>query len=109
MAKNKKTEDFKDVISSPIKISVTADDIKNGKPINERCCPIALAASRVIKKGEDETLYVGMNFLAIETPEKPYDKSVQIPRVATDFILSFDKGEEVFPFEFEIDGRKFST
>lgn len=76
------------------KISVTAEDIEKGARECEFSCPIALALRREFPKTE-----VCVDSIDIRVG----DVSVKTPETAALFISDFDCGDEVEPFEFEID------
>ena len=77
-------------------VTVTEKHIKEGKPYDKCECPVSLALKDLgytpvvdvkaayIKKGEDE-------FVAPLRAE------------ARDFVARFDRGQEVFPFSFELE------
>jgi hypothetical protein len=86
-----------------VKIQVTEEDIKNGTPCQDWCCPIALALRRagflaakvgrsrcfVQSAGDDETC----------TWRQP-----ALPADAREFVRDFDEGYPVDPFEFDLEG-----
>lgn len=77
-----------------MKIKVTQDNIDCGHRGNSAECPIALAFKSQTSKEE-----VCVDYDAIFFDE---DKCLLLPLEATNFIHNFDNGEEVAPFEFEI-------
>ena len=77
-----------------MKITVTQNNIDNGVPKNSCKCPIARALKQIFP-GEDievkrSSIYIG--------------KSIHyaMPLKACYFIVDFDEGREVYPFEFEV-------
>lgn len=75
-------------------ITVTQADIDNGSKENPISCPIALASKRVAS--DPYSVSVGTQVLAMDSCV------VIMPKVATDWIDSFDKGFDVKPFSFKI-------
>ena len=73
-------------------ITVTADDIANGKPGQGTSCPVALAAYRA---GVPEAL-VGPRVIRYK------GRFVPLPRSAIRFVRSFDRGRPVKPFRFRL-------
>lgn len=96
---------IKHVNPDAIKVSVTKDDIKNGKPRNEECCPIALALCRAFDYMLPGAIAVQSSFVSLSVTGEESDRSTQLPKEAIDFISSFDAGDEVLPIEFEIDSK----
>ncbi len=80
-----------------MKVSVTAEDIANGIRKNCRGCPVALATQRTY-----ETAYVWVNTESI-TIDYQDPRIVKTPSDVKRFVLKFDAGEPVFPFEFELE------
>jgi hypothetical protein len=83
-------------MSNTLKIHVTQEDIDNGIRDDALKCPIARAIKRVVSSflsvsGYDINFDDGFNFLRIPPPEK-----------VTDFIIAFDAGDPVEPFDFEL-------
>jgi hypothetical protein len=78
-----------------MKITVTAEDIKNGKPDMPEFCPIALAVKRA---GLCEHPYVISTYIDCEDGTF-YD----LPHNASEFITMFDAHKTVQPFEFDIE------
>jgi hypothetical protein len=80
-----------------MKISVTQEHIKNGKPLMPGCCAIALA---IKEQGPSDALYVlsdGLvEFIALA-------KTVCLPTLAYAKMKAFDEGVNIEPFEFELD------
>lgn len=88
-------------------IKVTEEHINKGRRRNVTCCPVALAV-----KGATQCTFicVGTFGMGIRMPKKHwwskqpnsrYD--IFTPKNASVFISMFDRGEEVKPFEFELD------
>lgn len=84
-------------MSEPITVTVTAENIANGKPGDINSCPIALALEQTCADGNpavrDEwgEWYVEL-----------WSQEVRLPWQAAEFASSFDSGEKVEPFTFEL-------
>lgn len=78
------------------KIVVTEEHIKEGKPGSPKHCAVALAAQEVFPEAE-----VGVGVRGIYVDGEDYKISLLLPRAAQDFVVKFDSGGEVEPFEFE--------
>jgi len=75
-------------------IEVTAEDIANGIPMEPCKCPISLAATRSIGYP---------CAVAVDYIRKRYgDDHAALPKEAADFVLRFDSGRPVAPFQFEV-------
>jgi hypothetical protein len=88
-----------------VKISVTQQDIDDGKRIQARYCPIALAVSRetgmiAVVTFKYLTLFTGKEELYRNEALKRWS----MPPEAQVFVRRFDSGlgEKVEPFEFEL-------
>lgn len=79
-----------------MKIEVTQEDINNGKQGNATACPIALAATRAFKV----SVLVGYSLLIVG--EVWRGRTYKLSPAAYDFRRSFDVGEPVQPFTFEV-------
>lgn len=83
-----------------MKFKVLKKDIKKGIVIRDNDddpriqCPIDLCLER---KFPDKHILTGMRYVSIG------NKEYALPFIARDFILAFDDGDEVSPFEFELD------
>ena len=77
------------------KISVTAEDIKNGLKANGDGCAVALAVKRAFC-GMVPEAYVASRYLAMPT------EIVRLPQKVQDFISHFDNGQKVRPFNFTL-------
>ena len=78
-----------------VHVSVTADDIANGKP-GECCgCPVYLAVRRVLP----DVSGVGPGRVWLTGGRRP----ITLPDDAEDFIERYDRGHRVEPFEFDLD------
>ena len=85
-----------------MKIVVTAEDIKKGAKKNKCLCPVALAIRRAT--GRAVAVLPMVAWIKHYWPTQMI--SYPLPQVAQDFILNFDEGEDVEPFEFEVgEGR----
>lgn len=76
-----------------LKVQVTADDIREGKREDSLHCPIALALQRLL----GQPWRVGTN--VAQGPN--WGESADLPPAAREFVLRFDLGLPVEPFEFE--------
>lgn len=74
-----------------MKITVTKEDIKKGKPEQGESCPIARAIRRQTRK----KVHVGYICLEINHCEYTF------PQEAQQFVKDFDAGKPVGPFSFE--------
>lgn len=81
-------------------ISVTEDDIKNGRRNQCSDCPIALALFRAL----GWEIGINRNYIKIS---QWYAKigfvSYLLPKEASIFVCDFDSKKEVLPFEFNLD------
>ena len=79
-----------------MKITVTAEDIKNGRKKNCRMCPLALAATRTYRMAA----WVFKNEVFIN------GVWAVLPSSAKRFVARFDKRKPVQPFTFELPVEK---
>lgn len=82
-----------------MKIEITEDDIKNGKPCNSKMCPIASAAQRAGLK----FVTVGEQDIYFQDPDLGKPGWHALPEKAVHFIINFDARKEVHPFSFDLD------
>ena len=82
-----------------MKVTVTQDHIDNGEALNDMYCPIALAIKDQLP--DAKWVSVGPMDAAVCLDVEKDPVSYILPDVAADFIMSFDCGCEVEPFEFE--------
>ena len=76
------------------KIQVTQEHIDKGKRVNPSCCPVALAI-------RGKTVWIpNVTSMYVTFDEKIY--TAWLPAVAAEFVNSFDSGNPVKPFEFEM-------
>jgi hypothetical protein len=90
-----------------MKIEVTADDIKVGKPGMAAQCPVALAVQRAVGKcfvtvAQDVSVYTESTFGVMRS------RRADLPGIAKDFIRAFDRefysgAHAGMPFTFELD------
>lgn len=80
-----------------MRICVTEDDIKSGRPRSSRCCPIALSLKR-LGLGLENSIAVGRYYVEVGA-----GTLLPLPPTATRFIRDFDTGKQVAPFEFEFE------
>lgn len=83
-----------------LRINVTAQDIKYGRPEHGEACPIARAVRRT-KVGKQAVFSVGASY--IYTEARPEMGRVVLPSEATDFIRAFDRHLPVEPFTFMLE------
>lgn len=78
-------------------ITVTATDIKRGKPHDIYACPVARAARRTFKCAVSVA-----DTLEIYQDGQPsiFSRSIKLPRKAERFIKRFDESKSVKPFSF---------
>lgn len=80
-----------------MKIKVTEDHIKKGKPANTYCCPVALA----LKENGYEDATVGES--KAYAVKDGNTVTLKLSDSASSFIRKFDMNEQVEPFEFEFE------
>ncbi len=83
----------------PIVVKVTRNEIING--VKQKChlCPIALALRRALPEANGVTSYLNS---ASWYDRKGMRWNADLPHAATTFVVRFDNGEPVQPFEFKI-------
>lgn len=82
-----------------MKISITKKHIADGKPGNAKSCPIALAL--LDHKDVYDIVSVNPFTMAFWSRDLHY-RWYTLPRRASDFVVAFDMGRDVTPFEFEV-------
>ena len=88
-----------------IMVSVTTDDIAKGKRLSTRCCPVALAIRRSLRK----RVTVGVDSAAIYRKRVADDNIIataKFPAEVTRFIYDFDDKRVVQPFDFVLETVK---
>lgn len=80
-----------------MKIKITENHIKKGKPANTYCCPIALALK---ENGYEDPTVGASKAYAVKDGNMI---SLKLSDSAIRFIKKFDKNEKVEPFEFEFE------
>jgi hypothetical protein len=80
-----------------MKISVTAQNISESEPGNACACPLALAFRDA---GFDVS--IGLASIDFYNHLKEWVAHLPLPPIALDFRYSFDAGDPVGPFEFEM-------
>lgn len=83
-----------------MKVRVTREDIRNGKRSKCRLCPVAIAVGRASGQFGYVDGY-NIKIFATKLGRKP-TKEWYTPGVVEDFMFSFDEGEKVKPFSFEL-------
>lgn len=84
-----------------MKIKVTEWDIKNGETEDIELCPIALAIQRTLKINCCRVI-PSIDRGIIELDEEDGTRQIPLPEEANRFAFSFDNGDPVSPFEFEL-------
>jgi hypothetical protein len=90
-----------------VTVNVTADHIARGKE-DHRCAPVAIAIREAlgittdILLWQESPLFVYGGSIALKTPAGPWH-SYGLPDEARHLIRSFDAGNPVVPFAFELD------
>jgi hypothetical protein len=80
-----------------IKVEVSKQDIEVGTRGEPDCCPIAWA----LERKDFKEIYVSDAYVNFED-EKGNLHEYYLPPKALGFVKAFDKGEDVFPFEFTL-------
>lgn len=80
------------------KINVTQKHIDNGCRHKCGSCPIALAIKDVVPYFYD--IRVGTMAVSLDSS---WEEFFELPAYAKEFVHSFDSGDKVIPFSFEID------
>jgi hypothetical protein len=78
-----------------IKVKVTADDIRQGRPMRQRDCPVALAMQRATGL----PVRVHINTFSVGRKKGRYP----LPRAVARFVCNFDDGLPVRPSSFTVD------
>lgn len=78
-------------------ITVTQDDIRWGDQLDPELCPIAHAIIRTLNA---KYVSVGTSRCRWTTDKGSYNAS--LPDEADNFIITFDRGEDVEPISFEL-------
>lgn len=84
-------------MSRVVKVRVTQEDINLGESRNCRWCPVALAMWRATGK---RWLVSPISMTVADINDSG---SVCLPHIAYLFVLDFDAGRPVQPFEFEVE------
>lgn len=81
-------------------IHVTQDDIAHGHKHSGEMCPIALAMRRCLSV---HSAHVGPSYAYVmDSQRRCLGRIEPLPVSARTFILNFDRGISVRPFEFEV-------
>ena len=83
-------------------ITVTQEDINQG--VRRKCdsCPIALAINRILRMEYKSSCFAHVYIKNRETGGVIY-RTIPLPDIAFNFILNFDRKEEVYPITFTLD------
>lgn len=80
-----------------VRVEVTEDDIKNGKPRTDEC-PLALAVNRAT--GHRSAVY---RIAALMNADDNFIATADLPPEAVEFHRTFDRHRPVYPFCFELE------
>ena len=86
-------------------VSITNEDIDNGRPDHTCLCPIAIAIERALRKRGLDIRGVQVEASHVEIAYYAGGirwRRITLPQEARTFIERFDYGTEVEPFEFEL-------
>lgn len=90
-----------------MKIKVTQKHIDFGVRGSPYRCPVAWAISDTVNKDvdvlDDKYLRVSVGGRMVGLKDKAGTRDFNVPEEARAFVLNFDFGYRVFPFEFDID------
>jgi hypothetical protein len=78
-------------------ISITREDIENGRRCDPDCCPVGRA---LIRCGVDHLGVVGSGVMIMD--ERHFTEVVPLPEIVIDWILAFDGKRPVEPISFEL-------
>jgi hypothetical protein len=84
--------------NKPIKLHITADDVKKGANKNPSGCAAALAALREIPEVKAARVHVGRTYLQIKDKWVRY----QTPKSLRTEIVAFDRGGKFEPGEYHL-------
>jgi hypothetical protein len=82
----------------PIRLTVTAADIKGGAPLNPNACAVALGACRQIKGVTAAKAHLGCIYLLFNGQWRRYRTSEALARE----IVAFDRGGKFYPGEYDL-------
>lgn len=88
-------------METKIQVKVTEDDIRGGKREDAKGCPIALALGRVFP-GREIVVFSYEAWVCHEVNGELLRK-IPLKFDAVKFVMDFDAGYEVHPFEFPIE------
>jgi len=80
-------------------IQVTQEDIDNGRRSSSSHCPVALAFARALGI-DNRQVVVGPSYMYSNLLDA--NKKYNTPSIACGFIIFYDSGQKVHPFEFEL-------
>src|SRR5262245_7109233 len=81
-----------------LRIDVTAEDIRNGRPLNHNACAIAVAVKRQVPKARNVFTHLGTLYVEIEGRGW---LRWHVPEYATREITAFDRGGRFVPTEID--------
>jgi hypothetical protein len=88
-----------------LRLTITADDIAQGKRSDTSCCPIALSFRRTAQKERIRVAalwVVAPRIVCATDVYKGIQRSWAMPEIAGKWLIAFDKGETVSPLSFEL-------
>lgn len=86
-----------------MKINVSKEDIKSGKKCDSEKCAVALAVHRAFNNNKALQISVLKDNVCmwfLKDSGEYYQTSFDLPTFVSEFVLDFDTGEEVEPFDF---------
>ena len=84
--------------ASPIRLTITARDIRDGAPLNPNACAIALAATRHIEGVTAAKAHLGRIYLMIRGKWRRFMTSGALGRE----ICAFNRGGKFYPGEYDL-------
>jgi hypothetical protein len=82
----------------PVRLTVTASDIKNGAPKNPNGCAVALACVRQIPGATAAKVHLGRVYILIKGKWQRW----ATPEYATRELVAFDRGGRFVPGEYDL-------
>jgi hypothetical protein len=82
----------------PLRLNVTAEDIREGQPLNHNSCAIALAAKRQVPGVRNVMVHLGTIY--IEIVNRGWLRW-HVPEYATREVVAFDRGGKFVPCEID--------
>ena len=82
-----------------VKISVDEDAIARGKPGNCLECPVALAMNKKLRDPHTAAAFGATADIRVSGTSSAF---LRLPAASSEFVMKFDRREQVEPFEFDI-------